>query len=47
MMLHRHDLVDHDIMMRVKVMPPEVRQLKAALSKAGFSVRPGKGSHTV
>ena len=28
-------------------MPPKVRQLKASLSKAGFSVRPGKGSHTV
>ncbi len=28
-------------------MPPKIRQLKAALSKAGFSVRPGKGSHTV
>jgi predicted RNA binding protein YcfA (HicA-like mRNA interferase family) len=28
-------------------MPPKVRQLKAALQKAGFLVRPGKGSHTV
>ncbi|WP_220204793.1 type II toxin-antitoxin system HicA family toxin [Reticulibacter mediterranei] len=28
-------------------MPPKVRQLKAALTKAGFSSRPGKGSHTV
>lgn len=28
-------------------MPPKVRQLKATLSKAGFSKRPGKGSHTV
>jgi predicted RNA binding protein YcfA (HicA-like mRNA interferase family) len=28
-------------------MPPKVRQLKAALSKAGFQWRPGKGSHTV
>ena len=28
-------------------MPPKIRKLKAALSKAGFSVRPGKGSHTV
>lgn len=28
-------------------MPLKIRQLKAALSKAGFSVRPGKGSHTV
>ena len=28
-------------------MPPKIRQLKAALAKAGFSVRPGKGSHTV
>lgn len=28
-------------------MPQKIRQLKAALSRAGFSVRPGKGSHTV
>ncbi len=28
-------------------MPLKIRQLKAALLKAGFSVRPGKGSHTV
>jgi predicted RNA binding protein YcfA (HicA-like mRNA interferase family) len=28
-------------------MPPKIRKLKANLSKAGFSVRPGKGSHTV
>ena len=28
-------------------MPPKIRQLKAALTKAGFSWRPGKGSHTV
>jgi predicted RNA binding protein YcfA (HicA-like mRNA interferase family) len=28
-------------------MPPKVRQLKASLAKAGFSWRPGKGSHTV
>ena len=28
-------------------MPQKVRQLKAALSKAGFLVRSGKGSHTV
>jgi predicted RNA binding protein YcfA (HicA-like mRNA interferase family) len=28
-------------------MPPKIRQLKSALSKAGFSSRPGKGSHTV
>lgn len=28
-------------------MPPKIRQLKASLSKAGFLVRPGKGSHTV
>ena len=28
-------------------MPVKIRQLKAALSKAGFYVRPGKGSHTV
>jgi predicted RNA binding protein YcfA (HicA-like mRNA interferase family) len=28
-------------------MPPKVRQLKAALSKAGFLVRPAKGSHTM
>lgn len=28
-------------------MPPKIRQLKATLSKAGFSSRPGKGSHTV
>lgn len=28
-------------------MPPKIRQLKASLKKAGFHVRPGKGSHTV
>ncbi len=28
-------------------MPPKIRELKAALSKAGFIMRPGKGSHTV
>jgi len=28
-------------------MPPKIRQLKAQLKKAGFSSRPGKGSHTV
>ncbi len=28
-------------------MPPKIRQLKAALRKAGFSYRPAKGSHTV
>jgi predicted RNA binding protein YcfA (HicA-like mRNA interferase family) len=28
-------------------MPPKIRQLKAVLSKNGFYVRPGKGSHTV
>jgi predicted RNA binding protein YcfA (HicA-like mRNA interferase family) len=28
-------------------MPPKIRQLKAALDKAGFSWRSGKGSHTV
>jgi predicted RNA binding protein YcfA (HicA-like mRNA interferase family) len=27
-------------------MPLKVRQLKATLSKAGFSWRPAKGSHT-
>ena len=28
-------------------MPKKIRQLKKMLRKAGFSVRPGKGSHTV
>jgi predicted RNA binding protein YcfA (HicA-like mRNA interferase family) len=28
-------------------MPEKVRQLKSSLSKAGFYLRPGKGSHTV
>jgi predicted RNA binding protein YcfA (HicA-like mRNA interferase family) len=28
-------------------MPPKIRQLKSSLSKAGFYLRPGKGSHTV
>lgn len=28
-------------------MPPKIRQLKASLLKAGFFIRPGKGSHTV
>ena len=28
-------------------MPPKIRELKANLAKAGFEMRPGKGSHTV
>ena len=28
-------------------MPLKIRQLKSLLSRAGFVVRPGKGSHTV
>ena len=28
-------------------MPKKIRELKKMLEKAGFSVRPGKGSHTV
>ena len=28
-------------------MPSKIRELKAALRRAGFSERPGKGSHTV
>lgn len=28
-------------------MPPKIRQIKTVLTKAGFYVRPGKGSHTV
>lgn len=28
-------------------MPPKIRELKAKLRKAGFSSRPGKGSHSV
>jgi predicted RNA binding protein YcfA (HicA-like mRNA interferase family) len=28
-------------------MPKKIRELKAALRKAGFKVRSGKGSHTV
>ncbi len=28
-------------------MPLKIRELKAMLRKAGFSSRPGKGSHTV
>jgi predicted RNA binding protein YcfA (HicA-like mRNA interferase family) len=28
-------------------MPKKIRQLKQILKKAGFSDRPGKGSHTV
>jgi predicted RNA binding protein YcfA (HicA-like mRNA interferase family) len=28
-------------------MPPKIRVLKAKLRKAGFTSRPGKGSHTV
>ena len=28
-------------------MPPKIRDLKSALRRAGFSERPGKGSHTV
>ena len=28
-------------------MPPKIRELKAALRRAGFAERPGKGSHTV
>ncbi len=28
-------------------MPPKIRELKRQLQRAGFSYRPGKGSHTV
>ncbi|CAA9209006.1 MAG: hypothetical protein AVDCRST_MAG77-1906 [uncultured Chloroflexi bacterium] len=28
-------------------MPPKIRDLKASLRRAGFTERPGKGSHTV
>lgn len=28
-------------------MPPKVRELKSKLLKAGFTIRSGKGSHTV
>ena len=28
-------------------MPKKIRELKAMLRKAGFVVKPGKGSHTV
>lgn len=28
-------------------MPRKIRQLKADLRKAGFTIKPGKGSHTV
>ena len=28
-------------------MPRKIRQLKADLRRAGFAMRPGKGSHTV
>ena len=28
-------------------MPKKVRELKAILLKAGFTYRPGKGSHTI
>jgi predicted RNA binding protein YcfA (HicA-like mRNA interferase family) len=28
-------------------MPPKIRELKAKLRKAGFTSRPGKGSHIV
>jgi predicted RNA binding protein YcfA (HicA-like mRNA interferase family) len=28
-------------------MPKKIRELKKMLAKAGFSYRPGKGSHTV
>lgn len=28
-------------------MPQKIRELKAALARAGFVMRPGKGSHTV
>jgi predicted RNA binding protein YcfA (HicA-like mRNA interferase family) len=27
-------------------MPPKIRQLKAVLARAGFTMRPAKGSHT-
>jgi hypothetical protein len=30
-----------------ETMPPKIRQLKASLLKAGFTIRAGKGSHTV
>lgn len=28
-------------------MPPKIREIKAALRRAGFRERPGEGSHTV
>jgi predicted RNA binding protein YcfA (HicA-like mRNA interferase family) len=28
-------------------MPPKIREIKAQLRRAGFTSRPGKGSHTV
>jgi predicted RNA binding protein YcfA (HicA-like mRNA interferase family) len=27
-------------------MPPKIRELKSRLAKAGFTCKPGKGSHT-
>jgi predicted RNA binding protein YcfA (HicA-like mRNA interferase family) len=35
------------ILSEAGTMPQKVRQLKATLAKAGFTMRPGKGSHTV
>jgi predicted RNA binding protein YcfA (HicA-like mRNA interferase family) len=32
---------------RLLAMPVKIRQLKSLLRKAGFTSRPGKGSHTV
>ena len=31
---------------KVVGMPPKIRELKATLAKAGFTMRPAKGSHT-
>jgi len=28
-------------------MPPKIRELKGKLSRAGFTLRKGKGSHTI
>ena len=32
--------------MRAEELPKKIRELKAMLEKAGFTQRPGKGSHT-
>jgi predicted RNA binding protein YcfA (HicA-like mRNA interferase family) len=41
------DVDGNGIIDKEENVPLKIKKLKAALSKAGFVMRPGKGSHTV